>query len=174
MPVVLVGTMREEKPTFAMAGWVTRVNEKPPMIAISIDKEAETPKGIIENKSFSINLVSEDMAEITDYCGIVSARDVDKSKLFEVFYGDIKTAPMIEDSAITMECKLTKNIELPTNHFFIGEIVNAYCDESCMTDDKPDIEKLCPMFLTTPDNRYWTVGSNIGEAYSMGKKLDED
>ena len=35
---------------------------------------------------------------------------------------------MIKNCAVTMECKLTNIVELPTNHFFIGEITNAYAE----------------------------------------------
>jgi len=36
------------------------------------------------------------MVKETDYCGIVSGKKTDKAKLFENFYGKLKTAPMIK------------------------------------------------------------------------------
>jgi len=33
------------------------------------------------------------MVTATDYCGIKSGKKVDKSKIFELFYGELKTAP---------------------------------------------------------------------------------
>ena len=40
-----------------------------------------------------------------------------------------------------------------------------------MTDGKPDIRKLNPLLLTMMDNRYWTVGEYVGDAWSIGKNV---
>ena len=62
-----------------------------------------TNKGILENKTFSVNLPSEEMVEITDHIGMVSGTKEDKSQLFDLFYGELDTAPMIEQCKVTME-----------------------------------------------------------------------
>ena len=49
-------------------------------------------------------------------------------------------------------------MELPTNTFFIGEIVNIYSEERYLRDSKPDVKKIAPFLLTMPDNRFWSVG----------------
>jgi flavin reductase (DIM6/NTAB) family NADH-FMN oxidoreductase RutF len=51
----------------------------------------------------------------TDYCGIRSGKEVDKSKIFDVFYGELETAPMINDCPVTAECTLTELIDMSTN-----------------------------------------------------------
>jgi flavin reductase (DIM6/NTAB) family NADH-FMN oxidoreductase RutF len=65
------------------------------------------------------------MAKV-DYCGIVSGKDTDKSSLFALFYGDLKTAPMIKEASLNLECSLVRTIEFHTNYFFIGEIKGTY------------------------------------------------
>ncbi len=171
MPIVLVGTVMEGKANFMTAAWVSRVNFKPPMIAISINKSHYTAKGIQENRSFSINIPGRSMVEVTDYCGLVSGKKIDKSEIFELFYGTIPTAPMIGNCPLNMECKLVQTVELPSNYLFIGEIAGAYCEERFMTDGKPDIKKVDPFVLTMPDNRYWAVGEHVGDAWSSGQRL---
>jgi len=171
MPVVLVGTMIEGKANFMAVGWVRRVNFLPPMIAIVINIAHYTPKGIQENGSFSVNIPGRSMLEETDYCGLVSGKTTDKSELFELFFGKIPTAPMIEDCPLNIECRLVQTVELPSNYLFIGEIVGAYCEDRFLTDGKPDIKKMDPFVLSMPDNRYWSVGEHIGNAWSIGKKL---
>lgn len=171
MPVVLVGTMIGGKANFMTVGWVSRVNFKPPMMAICINRFHYTPKGIFENRSFSVNIPGRSMLEVTDYCGLVSGKTIDKSELFDLFYGKIPTAPMIGDCPLNMECKLVQVVELPSNFLFIGEIVGAYCEERFMTDGKPDIKKVDPFVLTMPDNRYWAIGELVGDAWSIGKRL---
>ncbi len=58
--------------------WVSRVNFKPAIMAAALNKLHYTPEGIRDNKTFSINIPSADMIEVTDYCGIVSGRKADK------------------------------------------------------------------------------------------------
>ena len=69
------------------------------------------------------------LVAVTDYTGLVSGKRVDKSGLFDLFYGELNAVPMIKECPLTIECKLYQQVELPTNSFFIGEIVNAYSEE---------------------------------------------
>jgi flavin reductase (DIM6/NTAB) family NADH-FMN oxidoreductase RutF len=169
MPVTLLGTQVNAKPNFMALGWLTRVNANPPAICACVGRHHYTCAGIVETKTFSINFPSAKMMEITDYCGIASGEKVDKGGLFEVFYGKLKTAPMIEECPLCMECELIQTIEFPTNTLFIGEIIGAYASEECLTEGKPDIKKMDPLLLTMPDNRYWKVGEYAGKAWGSGK-----
>jgi flavin reductase (DIM6/NTAB) family NADH-FMN oxidoreductase RutF len=72
-----------------------------------------------------------------------------------------------------LECKLIQTVELPSNNWFIGEIIESYTEETYLTDGKPDIKKMDPMVLTMPDNVYRRIGSNVAKAWSVGKKLKE-
>lgn len=171
MPVTLIGATVREKANFMTVGWITRVNAKPAMLAVSLNKAHYTPTGIREAKTFSVNFPSADMIEKTDYCGLVSGRKTDKSGVFDVFYGELKTAPMIRECPLCIECKLTEICELPTNNLFIGEVAAAYTEEKFLTDGKPDVKKINPLVLTMPDNSYWTVGEYSGKAWSEGKKF---
>ena len=169
MPVVLVGTKVEGTVNFMTVGWVSRVNHKPPLIAVAINNVHHTHRGIKENKTYSINFPSTDMVEVTDYCGIRSGKKMDKSGLFEVFYGETG-APMIKDCPLTIECTLYETVSLPTNALYIGEIVEAYTEEKYLTDGKPDLKKLDPLIMTMPDNKYWTAGEFVDRAWGAGKK----
>lgn len=171
MPVTLLGSIVDGKPNFMPLGWVSRVNANPPMIAVGVNKKHYTNETIRKNRSFSLNFPDVDMVEATDYCGLVSGKNTDKSKLFEVFFGETETAPMIKNCTLTMECKLVEIYEMPSNDLFIGEIIGAYTEERYLTEGKPDIKKMNPLLLTMPDNSYWTVGEYVGKAWSIGKKM---
>ena len=77
---------------------------------------------------------------------------------------------MIAECPLTMECKVEQRVDLPTNSFFIAEIVNIYCEEEFLTEGKPDFEKIKPFVLSMPDNRFWSLGATIGKAWHAGKK----
>jgi flavin reductase (DIM6/NTAB) family NADH-FMN oxidoreductase RutF len=173
MPVVLAGTSVKGRANFMAVGFVSRVNAAPPMLAVGIYNKHYTNEGMKENGTFSICFPDARLIEKADYCGIVSGRKVDKSTLFSVFYGETKTAPMIEECPLSMECRLVQTVELPTNNLYIGEIVASFADERCMTEGTLDIQKLNPLLLTMPDNRYWTVGAFAGDAWEAGKNPKE-
>ena len=174
MPVALLGTNVGDKANFMTLGWVMRANNNPPMLTAAVNKNHLTNKNIREIKTFSVNFPSMDLIEVVDYCGLVSGKRTDKSDRFEIYYGNLKTAPMIKECALSLECKLTDIYEMPTNDLFIGEIMATYTEERYLTDNKPDIKKINPAVLTMPDNNYWSVGENIGKAWNIGKNLKND
>jgi flavin reductase (DIM6/NTAB) family NADH-FMN oxidoreductase RutF len=170
MPVSLVGAHVEGKPNFLAVAWFTMVSYKPPRIAIALGKGHYTNPGIKENKAFSVCLPSEDMAGLTDYCGIVSGKKADKSEIFDLFYGELKTAPMIRDCPLNVECTLVEIVESSLNEIFIGEIVGTYTDKRFLTDGKSDLKKMKPLILSQPDTTYWCLGEPLAKAWSIGKK----
>lgn len=171
MPVTLIGTEIGGRPNFLTAGWIARVNADPPMIAVGINRANATPEGIRKNGTFSVNLPTTAMLQATDYCGLVSGKDTDKSGIFDIFRGSLTGAPMIQDCPLTMECRVTEIIELPTHLLFIGEIMGGYANEGVITGGKHDLKAIDPLLLTMPDNRYWTLGVYAGKAWSEGKRL---
>jgi flavin reductase (DIM6/NTAB) family NADH-FMN oxidoreductase RutF len=173
MPVVLVGTQVNGKDNFMTVGWCARANANPPMILCGIGNHHHTVKGIVKNQTFSVNIPPSALLEKTDYCGLVSGQNIDKSNVFDVFYGSLRTAPMIRECPVTLECRLVKSVPLPANTVFIGEIVGAWADERVMKEGKPDFPAIDPLFLTMPDNRYWTLGKYAGDAWSAGKNLKQ-
>jgi flavin reductase (DIM6/NTAB) family NADH-FMN oxidoreductase RutF len=171
MPMTLVGTIVDNKPNFMAAAWVAPVNYNPPMIGIALGKPHHTNKGIKENKTFSICIPNKSLIEKTDYCGLVSGKNEDKSKLFKVFYENNNTIPLLEECPVCIQLQLDQIIDLPSNEFFIGKVIATYIDEDCLTNNLPDINKINPFTLTMPDNQYWTAGNSIAKAWSVGKNF---
>ncbi|MBM4341662.1 MAG: flavin reductase family protein [Deltaproteobacteria bacterium] len=167
----ILGTHLKGKVNFMALGWLTRVNFSPAMLGICVNKNNASHEAIIDTGEFSVNLPSSDMVEITDYVGLVLAKRADKSDLFEVYYGELKSAPLIQSCPLSIECKVTQTVNLPTNSFFIAEIINIYTEDRYLTDGKPDIEKIKPFLLTMPDNRFWPIGNCLGNAWNAGKKI---
>lgn len=168
-PTTLVGAHVEKKVNFITISWLSVLNYEPPMIAIVLNKDHYTNNGIKENKTFSINIPSVDMVKATDYCSTVSGYDADKSKLFDIFYGSLKTAPMITECPLTLACKLVQTLEFATHDVFVGEIIEMYTDEQYMTHGHPDIKKINPIIYSHYDNKYWKLGEFIGQARHIGK-----
>jgi len=110
MPVTLLGANVHGKPNIMALGWVTRVNANPPMIGCGVGRHQVTGGGSKENKTVSCNVPDRSLLEMVDYCGIVSGENADKAGLFSVFYGDLKTAPMIRECPVCLECRLVQAV----------------------------------------------------------------
>jgi flavin reductase (DIM6/NTAB) family NADH-FMN oxidoreductase RutF len=169
MPMVVVGAAVEGRINYLAVAWVCWVNANPPMIGVALGKGHHTNKGIREHKEFGISIPGIDLIKAVDYVGLVSGAEADKSKVFESFQGQLEYAPMIQDCPLTLECKVVTKLDLPSNEFFVGEIVGVYTEERYLTDGKPDVKKIKPFMLTMPDSRYREVGEIIGKAWSIGK-----
>ncbi len=170
----ILGTHFTGKVNFMALDWLTRCNIAPPMLGICVNKNHASHEAVITTGEFSINIPTIDMIEKTDYAGLVSGKHADKSDLFEVFYGELKSAPMISECPVTIECKLSQTVALPTHSFFIAEIINIYTEDAVLSDGKPDITKIKPFLLTMPDNNYWAIGDNLGKAWSIGKEFQKN
>lgn len=174
MPAVIVGVNVGGRPNYMTIAYCGIVQHSPPMISLAVNRLHYSINGLKENGAFSVNVPSKGMAEAVDYCGLVSGRKVDKSKLFENFYGKLKTAPMIAQCPLNLECKVVKNVDFGgTNEIYIGEIVQAYTDDRYMTGKLPDIKKIDPLIFSMHDNNYWALGDHVGKAWNIGKKFGE-
>jgi flavin reductase (DIM6/NTAB) family NADH-FMN oxidoreductase RutF len=171
MPTVLVGTIVDGKPNYVTIAHVGIMELA--SVSLGMNKEHFTNKGIKENKTFSINIPSTKMIVETDYCGLTSGRSEDKSKLFTTFYGVLKTAPMIEECVLNIECELVKIVDFPNHDVFVGRIVETYCEESVITEGVVDVGKVQPILFVMNDRSYWSIGKRIGKAWSVGKKLED-
>lgn len=171
MPLALVGTMFVGAPSFMAAGWVTRVNASPPQIGVGVSRNHATADAILDKRQFSVCLPNRNSLEKADFCGLCTAKETDKSRVFEVFFGELKAAPMIAECPLCMECALSKVVELPSNFFFIGDIRGVHADADSVEDGRLDPKKADSVFLTMPDNSYWSLGDKLGQAWRMGSRL---
>jgi flavin reductase (DIM6/NTAB) family NADH-FMN oxidoreductase RutF len=172
MPVTIVGAGVKGKPNFLTVAFIGIVNASPGMVAFGSNRRHFTNTGILANRTFSVNIPSRDQLQITDYIGCYSGAKVDKSQLFEVFYGKLGNAPMIASCPLNLECRLTDVLERGgLDQIFIGEIVETYCEEKYLTDGTPDVTKMEPAVFTMYDNRYFGLGECLGQAWSIGKNF---
>jgi flavin reductase (DIM6/NTAB) family NADH-FMN oxidoreductase RutF len=172
-PAFLVGADVDRKPNFLTVAWGGIACGSPPMVSVAIRKNRYTLMGIKQNMAFSLNVPSRDYVVETDYCGITSGSKTDKVADcgFQVFYGDLAGAPMIEECPVNLECKVDRILDLGSHYLVIGEIMEAHVSGDCLTDGKPDVRKIQPIaYITGQPGNYYCMGENVGEAFSIGKK----
>lgn len=171
MPTTLVGALVEGKPNYITIAHVGIMD--PGSVSLGMNKMHFTNVGIRTNGTFSVNVPSVKMVEETDYCGLVSGKNLDKAGLFKTFFGKLRTAPMIEECPINMECRLTRTIDFPSHDIFIGEVIETYCDEGVLTDGIVDLAKVDPILFAMNDRSYWKLGGRFAKAWSIGNKLKD-
>jgi len=169
MPTTLIGALVNGKPNYVTIAHVGIMDME--SVSLGMNKSHYTNAGIKENRAFSVNIPSARLVKEADYCGLFSGRTEDKTVFFTTFYGTLKTAPMIEQCAINMECELIKTMDFPNHDIFIGRIAETYCDENVQTDGIVDFGKVQPILFVMNDRSYWKIGGKIGKAWEIGKSL---
>lgn len=172
MPVVLVGAMLDGKANYLTVAHVGIIDFE--TISISLGKGHHTCKGIHQSKAFSVNFPSHDLVKQTDYCGIVSGKNHDKATLFTNLAGEHTGAPLIQECPLNLECRLEQVLDRQKHEVFFGTVVGAYCDQECLDDQVPDLTKLKPLLFAMNDKGYWSLGSRLADAWSVGKELKKD
>jgi len=174
MPVMVVGSNVNGKANFMVAAWGGIANGEPPMISVAIRPQRYTLIGINQNNTFSINIPSTDLIKEADYCGLVSGHDVDKVDIckFKIFYGKLKSAPLIEQFPVNLECKVEHSLNLGSHWLIIGRIEETHLSSACSTNGNPDISKIKPAtFITQPAGEYRYLGEYLAKAHSIGREL---
>ncbi len=173
-PTVLVGANVDGKPDFTAVGWAGVAAHNPPSVTIGLQPHRYSLKGIYQNRTFSVNIPSCDLVKETDYCGLVSGANTDKAKdcKFKVFYGNLNTAPLIEQCPINLECEVLHILDLGSHHLVIGKVVETYVTEDCLTDGQPDIDKVKP-FANKPFKpaKYYTIGEAFADVFKIGWEI---
>jgi flavin reductase (DIM6/NTAB) family NADH-FMN oxidoreductase RutF len=171
MPTTLVGANVDGKPNYITMAHVGIMDHG--SVSLGMAKRHYTNAGIKQCRTFSINIPTIKMIRETDYCGIVSGKEVDKASLFDNFYGKLETAPMIKECPINMECRLIQTVDFPRHDVFVGEIVETYCDEQYLTEGVVDFSKVQPILFIMNDKSYWKLGERFADAWSIGKDFKE-
>ena len=177
MPVLLVGANVDDKPNFMAVAWGGIANGEPPMVSVAIRHQRYTHIGIQQNLTFSVNVPSVDLVKETDYCGSISGSKVDKVAVcrFKVFYGKLDSVPLIEQCPVNLECKVGHILDLGSHALVIGRIEESYTSDNCLTEGKPDINKIQPLaYIREPSRQYYALGEVIAKSHSVGLELKRE
>ena len=173
LPVVMV-SVRDKKgnDNIITVAWAGTVCTNPPMVSISVRPERHSYQMIKESGEFVINLVTKALVFATDYCGVKSGRDVDKFKEMKLKKEKAEkvAAPLIAQSPVNLECRVTECKELGSHHMFVAEIVSVHIDEKYM-DEKGKFHLNETGLVTYSHGEYFALGKRLGSfGYSVKKK----
>lgn len=162
LPAVMVSCGTMEKSNIITVAWTGIINTNPAMVYISVRPTRHSYNIIKETGEFVINLTTQKLAYATDWCGVKTGAKVDKFKELKLTKEKAKfvKCPMIQESPVSVECKVKEVKELGSHHMFIAEVLAINADEQYI-DEKGafDISK-CDL-----------IAYSNGGYYSLGKKL---
>lgn len=171
-PVFIIATYDKDGIPNAMnAAWggISEENE----ITICVSAEHKTTKNLLHRGAFTVSMAEAEHVVACDYVGVVSGNDV-PNKLEKAGFHVVKSAfvdaPIIEELALAVECKL-KSYDEETCRL-VGEIVNVSADERILSGDgKIDPDKLQPITYDPMNHAYLVLGKKVGNAFRDGLKL---
>lgn len=172
-PPILVSCGDMEHPNLITIAWAGTICTQPSMVSISIRPERHSYGLIKESGQFVINLTTESLVRAVDWCGVRSGRDYDKfaeMKLHADPAQVLENCPMLAESPLTLECKVTQIIPLGTHDLFLAEVVAVNVEEDLLDESG----KLClerAKLIAFSHGEYIALGKTLGTfGYSVRKK----
>lgn len=160
-PLVVVGTMVEGRPNWVLVGHngIMSFDE----ISINLNRIHYTNQGIHNSKALSVNMVDEKMLKKADYVGVFSGHDTDKSEIFEYSTGNTG-APIIDESPVSMDCRLKAVYENEKYENFICTVEDTYVEDSILDEHGHiDYRKFKPVLFESSTWEYMIAGDVIGK-----------
>lgn len=167
-PLTVVGAEVNGKVNWLVVGHTGIIEHN--RIILSMSDKHYTNKGIHQTGRLSINLVSREMLPKADYAGSVSGADTDKSTLFAYHIGE-NGAPLIDESPLSMECKVVDKFKTDGFDNFICEVAATYVAKDMLNENgRPDYTRLKPVLFEFPTYSYLATGEVIGRCLALDKE----
>lgn len=145
-PIALITTVDKDGIVNAAPfSFFNALSAHPPLLGFGIQRgvngeEKDTYKNILNKGEFTINIVSDELVEAMNICGIDFESDVDELTMANLSKepGVLIKAPRIKESKVSLECTLHDAISTgERGDLILGRIVMVHIDEELI-----DLENL--------------------------------
>ena len=162
VPPVMVSCGPAERPNIITVGWTGITNTIPPKTYISLRPERDAAPRRRESGVFVINLTNSPLVKAADFCGVRSGKNVDKFAEMKLTAkpGPATGCPMIAESPLSMECRVTDIIPMGSHDMFLADIVSVLVDSAYL-------DKAGKLHL----DRCGLAAYAHGEYFELGRKL---
>lgn len=174
VPAVMVSTAdRDGRSNIITVAWAGTVCSNPPMVSISVMPRRFSHALLCDSREFVINLTSRKLQYACDWCGVRSGAEVDKwqeMKLTPEPAATLSYAPLIAESPVNLECKVTKIEKLGSHDLFLAEITAVQVDDALLdTSGKLDLARAD--LTAYSHGEYYALGEKLGTfGYSVRKE----
>ena len=172
IPAVMVSSGDMEHSNIITVAWTGILNTNPAQVYVSIRAERYSHSIIEKTGEFAINLTNSKLAYATDWCGVKSGSKVDKFKEMKLTKQKLNhiNCPGIEESPVTIECKVKEIKKLGSHDMFIADVLSIDADEKYIDENGSfDITK-CDL-IAYANGKYFEMGKQVGTfGFSVKKK----
>ena len=173
LPAVMVSCANAEgERDIVTVAWAGTVCTNPPMLSISLRPERHSYHIIRESGEFVVNLVTSRLQRACDWCGVRSGRDYDKweeCRLTAAPAAKLELAPAIEESPVSIECRVHEVLELGSHHMFLADVVAVQVEEGLL-DARGRLDLGRAGLTAYSHGEYFELGRRIGTfGYSVRK-----
>lgn len=172
LPPVMVTCGNEDKSNIITIAWTGILNTIPPKTYISVRPSRYSYNIIKETKEFVINLTTADLVKACDYCGVKSGEKFNKFDDMKLTKqkASVVSAPLLEQSPVNIECKVTDIVPLGSHDMFIADIVAVNVAEDFIDKDgKLHLDKA--NLIAYSHGEYFKLGEKLGTfGFSVRKK----
>lgn len=177
LPAVMVSvTDGQGNDNIITVAWTGTICTNLPMVYISVRPSRYSYEMLKKTGEFVINLTTEELAFATDYCGVRSGRDVDKFKEAHLTKepAQFVKAPMIKESPVSIECRVTEVKELGSHHMFLAEVLAVHAQQEYIDkNNKFQLNKAKPIVYS--HGEYLGTGKSLGTfGYSVKKRKKQE
>ncbi len=172
VPPVMVSCGDMEKSNILTVAWTGIINTIPPKTYISVRPSRHSYNLIKESGEFVLNLTPSRLIKAADYCGIYTGAKVDKFQKCNLTREPASSVscPLIGESPLSLECRVTEIIPLGTHDMFLADIVAVDVDESLL-DKNGKLDLSRASLAAFAHGEYFELGKKIGQfGFSAAKK----
>ena len=171
VPPCMVTCGEGERANIITVAWTGIINTVPPKTYISVRPTRHSYGLIKESGEFCVNLTSAALVRAADYCGIYTGKKVDKFAACGLTKEEATevSCPLIAESPLSLECRVTDVIELGSHHMFLADIVAVDVDES-LIDKEGKLRLERADLAAFAHGEYFELGKKIGTFGFSAKK----
>jgi len=171
VPAVLVTCGNMDKSNVFTVAWTGIINSTPAKTYISVRKERFSYDIIKNSKEFVLNLTTRDLVRATDFCGVRSGKKIDKFKEMQLTKQKANevSCPLIAESPVNIECRVTDIVELGTHDMFVADILCVNIAKK-LIDEKGKLNLDQANLIAYSHGEYFALGEKLGKfGYTVKK-----
>ena len=170
--MITCGNEADGSSNIITVAWTGIINTNPPKTYISVRPSRHSYKLISESREFAINLTTAALVRSADWCGVYTGAKVDKFEKCGLGKDEASeiSCPILAESPLSLECRVTDVIPLGTHHMFLADVVAVDVDEALIDKDgKLRLDKAG--LAAFAHGEYFALGEKLGDfGFSVRKK----
>ena len=168
--MISCGTMEESN--IITVAWTGILGTVPPKTYISVRPSRFSYDIIKKSGEFAINLTTKELVRAADFCGVHTGAKINKFERCRLSTEQASEigCPILSDSPVTLECRVTDVIPLGSHDMFLADIVAVDVEES-LIDESGKLHLDRAGLAAFAHGEYYELGRRIGTfGYSVAKK----